>query len=167
MKNALAPLFDALARLAPRERVMVIAAAIVVTLTVIYLALWEPLVQYRAREATNLESARALANRLEVIGAQVAAQRGSTPAATASRNLSLLAAVDQAARAGTLGKPPARLQPEGDNEVRVWLERTAFDGMVRWVHELDRQHGIVVSTADIERLSEPGLVDARLTLVRP
>lgn len=167
MKDQLAPLLDAYARLAPRERWMVLTALAVLGATLFYLMAWEPLAQARQREAAALETARAQANRLEVIGAAVVGSAGATRPAASSRNQSLLAAVDQAARGPTLGKAPSRLQPEGDGEVRVWLERTAFDNLVRWIGELDRQHGVQVTTADIERLSEPGLVDARLTLVRP
>ncbi len=167
MKDRLAPAIDAYARLAPRERRLVLTAGAVVLATLFYLLAWEPLAQARAREAAALSAARAQANRLEVIGATVAGQRRAGRPAPASRNQSLLAAVDQAARGPTLGKAPTRLQPEGDREVRAWLERTPFDNIVRWIHELEQQHGIQVSTADIERLSEPGLVDARLTLVRP
>jgi general secretion pathway protein M len=75
--------------------------------------------------------------------------------------------VDLSARAGTLSKPPSRIQPEGEREVRVWLEAVSFDSLLRWIGELETRYGIQVQTADIERAERPGLVDARLTLVRP
>lgn len=165
LEPLLRPILDPLARLAPRERALVLTAGIVVLVTLLFLLVWEPIAQARQQRAMQLESARALANRLEVIGAEVRAISGNRPAV--NRSISLLAAVDQAARSGTLGRAPSRLQPEGEREVRVWLDATPYDNLVRWIDELETRHGIVVATLDVERGNAPGTVNARLTLIRP
>lgn len=156
-----------LQRLAPRERVLVLLAAAAVVATLFFLLVWEPLAQAHARRAEELQTARALAQRLEVIAAEVQRARRGGGAAAPDLNTSLLAAVDLSARAGTLSKPPSRIQPEGEREVRVWLEAVSFDSLLRWLAEIETRYGIQVQTADIERVERPGLVDARLTLVRP
>jgi general secretion pathway protein M len=50
--------------------------------------------------------------------------------------------------------------------VRIWLEDVPFDGLVRWLGDLHARYGVRVDNADIERESGPGLVNARLTLVK-
>ena len=79
---------------------------------------------------------------------------------------SLLAVVDQSRKASALTKPPSRLQPEGDGVVRIWLEDVPFDALLRWLADLQLRYGVRVDTADIERESAPGLVNARVTLMR-
>lgn len=165
MKALIARLNEWLATLAPRERVMVLGGGAALAVTLLFLAVWEPLTQTHMRRAADLEAARLLANRLEEIAAvaQRAPRNGST---AVNRNLSLLAAVDQSAKAGTLSKPPARIQPEGDAEIKVWIEDVPFDSLVRWLADLESRYGIRAQTAEIERQSAAGLVNARLSLVR-
>jgi general secretion pathway protein M len=167
MKQLSALLESFLLRLAPRERVLVLLAAAAVAMTLFFLLVWEPLAQAHHRRADELQAARALAERLEVIGAEVQRNRRSGGTQAPDISTSLLAAVDLSARAGTLSKPPSRIQPEGEREVRVWLEAVSFDSLLRWLGEIEARYGIQVQTADIERVERPGLVDARLSLVRP
>jgi general secretion pathway protein M len=155
-----------LAALAPRERTLVLVAAVVVGIGLLDLALWEPLARAHMSREKNLVSARALASKLEALSSAAARARGTGGGGAESRGMSLLAAVDQATKSGTLSKPPTRMQPEGDNEVKVWLEGTGFESVVRWIAELESRYGISVQTVDIEKESVPGQVNARLSLVR-
>lgn len=82
------------------------------------------------------------------------------------RGMSLLAAIDQSTRGGVLTKPPERMQPEGEREVRVWFDDVPFDSLVRWVALLQTQYGVTVQMLDIEAQPGAGLVDARLSLTR-
>ncbi|HKY91799.1 MAG TPA: type II secretion system protein M [Nevskiaceae bacterium] len=151
--------------LQPRERWMVGGASVVVLLTILYLGVVEPIVKAHQRRADALESARALAIRLEE--ASVVVQRASARGnAGINRGQSLMAAVDMATRSSAVGKAPARIQPEGDAEVRVWFEDVSFDPVVRLVADLQTRHGITVQTMDVEQKSDVGSVDVRLSLVR-
>lgn len=153
--------------LQPRERAIVSAGTVVVVLTLAYLLVWEPLAESHRQRVQALESSRLLAIRLEQAAAQL--QRAGGPAGGASqagRGLSLMAAVDQASKQGTLGRSPTRIQPEGDREVRVWFEDVSFDALVRWLAELQGRYGVSVQTLDVEPQATPGKVNARLSLVR-
>lgn len=153
--------------LQPRERWIVSVGALIVLVTLIYLLVWEPIVDAHRQRVQALESARLLAIRLEQAAAQVQRAGGGPRAgAAAGRGLSLMAAVDQASKQGTLGKSPTRIQPEGDREVRVWFEDVSFDVLVRWLAELQTRYGVGVQTLDIEPQSTPGKVNARMSLVR-
>lgn len=166
MKQYLEQLRARWAALADRERQALAAGGAVLGVVLFYLLVWEPVVQARAERAQALAGSRSLAARLELIGAEVQKNRGATPSIT-TRNQSLLSVVDQSSKSSQLGKAPSRLQPDGDTGVKLWIEDVSFDAVVRWLHDLERRHGVQVQDADIERRSGAGLVNVRLTLVRP
>jgi general secretion pathway protein M len=153
-------------KLAPRERVIVLVGSVVVLLTVLYLGMIEPVIKAHGSRVAALSSSRALAAQLETAAAAVAGAGPKAGTAQVGRGMSLLAAVDQSTRGGVLAKPPERLQPEGDREVKVWFDDVPFDSLVRWLAELQTKYGVSVQTLDIEAQSGTGLVDARLSLNR-
>jgi general secretion pathway protein M len=153
------------ATLAQREQRVVGAGAVALALIVLYLGAWEPLVGGQRERERALEEARALAAQLELLAVEVQRNRGSG-GGTIGAGQSLLAIVDQSRKASALTKPPSRLQPEGEATVRIWLEDVPFDALLRWLADLELRYGVRVDTADIERESGPGLVNARLTLMR-
>ena len=152
--------------LAPRERIIVAVGAVLVGATLVYLAAWEPLAKAHQRNQQALSAARTLGQKLEIAAAEVQNARGSGTA-LASNGTSLLTAVDQASKTGTLGKPLTRIQPEGDVEVKVWIDGVSFDTLLRWISELENRYGISAQTVDIEKDAVAGQVNARLSLVRP
>jgi len=152
------------ATLADRERRVVAVGGAALGLIVLYLAVWEPLTGARHRREVDLQAARAMAVQLESLA--LLAPRGASNVPQAGAGQSLLAIIDSTRKTSAVTKPPSRLQPEGDTIVRIWLEDVPFDGLVRWLGELHARYGVRVDTADIERESGPGLVNARLTLVK-
>jgi general secretion pathway protein M len=153
----------AFGQLSPRERVMVSVGAAALLLTLVYLLAWQPLVKAHTQRAQALERARSIATRIEQAGVQLRA-RGS--ASNVDRSTSLLAAVDQTSRSPVLGTAPSRVQPEGDREVRVWIDNVAFANLLRWLRDLEARYGIRAVSAEIERTATPGAVNARISLVR-
>lgn len=161
----LAPLRARYEALQPREQWLVATAGIVIALALVYAAVWKPVAQARLHRATELEAARAVASSLVIAEAEVLA-RGQRGGAVVGGDVSLLSAVDQASKSGTLNKAPSRLQPDGDNQVRVWLEDVQFEALLRWMYELQSRYGLRIDVADVERQPTPGLVNARLSLMR-
>ncbi|MDB5968071.1 MAG: type secretion system protein [Hydrocarboniphaga sp.] len=153
-------------KLAPRERVIVVVGSIVVLLTALYLGVIEPVANAHGSRVAALASSRALAAQLETAAAAVAAAGPKSGAAQVGRGMSLLAAIDQSTRNGTLAKPPASLQPEGDHEVKVRFEEVPFDSLVRWLAELQAKYGVSVQALDVEAQSGTGLVNVRMSLTR-
>jgi general secretion pathway protein M len=154
------------AGLAEREQRILGAGGAVLALVLVYLAVWEPLARARTEREAALAQARALAVLIETLAAEAQRGRPAGAAPVAGLNQSLLSVVDQSRKASAITKPPSRLQPDGDATVRVWLEDVPFDALVRWLNELQTRYGVRVDNADIERESSPGLVNARLTLMR-
>lgn len=161
------PLLARYRELQLRERVLVAVGGAVVLLTLIYLLLWEPAAHARQQQAAALADARALAERLEIIAATVQKARASGVGAVQGREQSLLTLIDQQGKSSELGKAPTRLQPEGENEVKIWFEDVPFDALSRWMATLEGRYGVQISAAELERRSGAGLVNARLTVVRP
>ena len=167
LKTQAEPWLERYRELQPRERVMVSVGAVVVLVTLVYLLLWEPFANARTKQMAALAEQRALAERLETIGAAVQKAQRAGVAAIQGREQSLLTLVDQLGRSAELGKAPARLQPEGDNEVKVWFEDVPFDALVRWMATLEARYGVQITAAELERRAGEGLVNARLTVIRP
>lgn len=161
----LAPLRARYEALQPREQVLVGIAAVLLVVALVYSAVWQPLVRNRRQLALDLDSARAVASQL---AEAEAALRSAAPreAPIVGSDVSLLTAVDQATKNGTLKKPPARLQPDGENAARIWLEDIEFDVLVRWMLELQTRYGVTIDVVDIEKRETPGLVNARLSVLR-
>ncbi len=153
--------------LAPRERLLVSIGSVVVAITILYLGIWEPLSKAHSKREIDLAAAQALAQRLEVIAATVQKAQVNAGDPVVSTGASLLSTVDQVSKTGTLGKPLTRIQPEGDHEVKVWIDEVSFEALVRWISELEGRYGISIQTADLDRGTLPGQVNVRLSLVRP
>lgn len=149
--------------LAPRERLLVGGAAVLVVLLLGYLLVIEPLQQRRAVLERGVVAQREL---LAWMRDAVMPLRGNPTSPSDSRGQSLFAVVDRSARATVLAGALQRVQPEGQGNVRVWFDDAPFDDLVRWIAALQREHGITVNTLSVERADEAGLVDARLTLER-
>lgn len=161
----LAPLRARYEALQPREQLLVGIAAVLLVIALLYSAVWQPIARQRRQLAGELDAAHAVAARL--VEAE-AALRSAAPrmAPVVGADVSLLTAVDQATKNGTLKKPPARLQPDGDNAARIWLEDIEFDVLVRWMLELQTRYGVTIDVVDIEKRETPGLVNARLSVLR-
>jgi general secretion pathway protein M len=165
LNRQLAPLRARFEALQPREQLIVAAGGVVVALALIYLVLWQPFALARNHAQADLDAARALAARIEQLGAQ--AQQGHTAGrALAGPEVSLLSAVDQASKDGILGKAPSRMQPDGDKQVRVWIEDVPFDAVLHWIDDLQSRYAVRVEGVTVERRPAPGTVNARLSLVR-
>lgn len=150
--------------LAPRERRLLVAGAAALLLTVLYAAVVEPLTNRRAQLEQEIAAQRTLLAWMHQVGDQV---RPSGVAQRVGNGDSLFATVDRSARATALAGSLQRVQPEGQQTVRIWLDDAPFDEMVRWIGTVERDHGVVVSALSVERTQTAGLVNARLTLERP
>ena len=70
------------------------------------------------------------------------------------------------ASAKSLGISFKRVQPEGDIGLRLWIEATPFDAVMKWIDALASQ-GIVLEQLDVDRLEKQvGMVDARILIKR-
>jgi general secretion pathway protein M len=139
--------------LEPREqRVVGLGGAMVLLLVLVY-GLWLP--SHRAAENAEKQYQR---NRSLLLELQARAPAGNGTSATGS----LLGTAS--ATAGSAGLTLGRIEPEGDNRVRVWLDKADFNRVAAWLATLSQQ-GVRLEEAQVERLAEGG-VSARFALTR-
>lgn len=80
---------------------------------------------------------------------------------------SLVVVVDRTTRDAGLAMNVRGTEPGGQNELRVRLEGAPFDASVNWILRLQREYGVRIAAASIERTGTPGIVNASVTLARP
>jgi general secretion pathway protein M len=152
-------------QLQARERRILLVGALALILLGGYSLVWEPYVDSRARLERDVAEQRALLEWMERSAREVQALRGGRPAGGAASGQSLLALADGSARAQGLGSALQRVEPDGANGVRVWLEQAPFDDVLRWLDKLSSERGVRVSSFATERRAEqPGRVDVRIVL---
>ncbi|MGD9388894.1 MAG: type II secretion system protein M [Thioalkalispiraceae bacterium] len=83
---------------------------------------------------------------------------------TSYSNDSLLTIIDQTTVKLDVRSFIRRIDPEGKDRVQIWLERINFDDLVHLLNILKRNHNINVESLSINRQSEQGQVDARITV---
>lgn len=151
------------AGLAPRERVILGGGVLVLALVLAYLMVWEPLAQKRQQLRDDISALSADLAWMRQVAPQVrrrAAQQVSQPS-MGSAGGSVLTLVEVSARAAGLHESLERVQPEGTG-ARLWFAETGFDGLLRWLGELEQRQGLQVSQLAVDAGSAPGTVTARI-----
>lgn len=143
-------------RLSARERVLILAMALLGALAAGYVYFWEPMVRDRARLVADIDRADRLTARL-------APWRGSDLPALPVAAETLTVVVAETAR--DRGLFIRRLEPE-EGRARVSLENAGFEALIGWLAELRTDHAVRIAAIEIERRPEPGMVAARMTLGR-
>ncbi len=153
--------------LEPRERMLVAGGAGALVLLLLYLLILEPVSSRYAALREGVAQQKKTLVWMQQAAQQAQALKRSTPgAARGLGGRSLLAVVDQSARAAGLGDSLKRVEPDGAKGVKVWLEGVVFDTMILWLDNLTRSYQIETSLITIEPQGN-GRVHARLTLLEP
>lgn len=151
--------------LGTRERMMLAAGVVLLIPLLVWALLWQPLASSVDRLQGEVAQQRETLAWMQRAAAEVKRLSGSGAAAAAGLGgRSLLAVVDQSARAAGLGSGVKRIEPESADAVRVTLEGVAFDTVLTWLDTLGRDFGVAAGTVSVEREPVPGQVSMRLTL---
>ncbi len=147
--------------LGPRERLLVGTGGALVAILLLYALLWTPLQRdldrLRAnlpREYEQLQWMRAQAARIKVLRA--------VPPVVPSGGL--LSFVEQSAQAYSIRPNIKRIEPQGPNTVSLAIDGVAFNSLVEWLANLQKQGGVRIENASLEPQPTPGVVNARLLL---
>lgn len=153
--------------LAPRERVLLLLGAACVTVFVYYAAIWAPLAAGIKHRRQQIERLQSLVTWLDNAAQRAQALRASrTGTAPTGQDRSLLSVINQSSKNAGLGQAVTRIQPSGNDHIRVWLQGSSFNTLVRWLDSLRSHFGVSVTSASISATDQPGRVDARLNLTR-
>ena len=153
-------------QLSLREKRLVIITAIVVAVTLVYFMIWEPI---QDGIQTSRVRVNAQTNTLQLIREQAAEAKQlratkSRAGADAKGGGSLLVIIERTAQQKNLKSSLQKVQPEGQDGVRVWVENATFDQLIDWLALLENKNTIYVSEIIIERQKEPGRINSRILL---
>ncbi|MDG2375164.1 MAG: type II secretion system protein GspM [Woeseiaceae bacterium] len=156
------------ASLEARERIFVAAAAGAIMFAAGWLGLWVPLdTSHRTAETRVVEWKLSLAE-LRSMRGQVQVTANGRPT-NINPNQSLVVIVDNSLRQRSLTNSLQRSQPTPSGTgIRVEFEAVAFDDLVLWMGDLNRQYGLQVESANFSVASSesPGRVNSSVTLQR-
>ncbi len=149
----------------PHEQRIIMVLGIIVALALIYLIIWSPASEAYSQKMKRVEAQRTLLAWMQDTGQKInqlqnTGQRGQTSGAP------LLSTVDNTIKASGLGQSMKRLEPQGNHKVQIWFESTDFNQLISSLAKLDSDHRIQVNSINIEKQQQPGLVNARLILIK-
>ncbi len=152
------------AALEPRERRMVIAAAVFLAVFLPWQFVWTPLQdglaqleESVARKRQDLAAMQGLAAEVRRLRQQGVVSGGLAP------GQSLLTVTDSSARQ-QLGAAVANVREEGEG-VRVQFKNAPFDEIMRWLDGMQQRYGAMVSELSVDR-EAAGRISGRVVLAR-
>jgi len=143
---------------APRERSLLLVLATILLLWGSWAGIWLPLQQARTAAQSEIWLYTELATRLRSAGPTL-----QTAAASPIRSQPVQMIVTITASESAL--QIRQIEQQGEL-TRVVLEAVDFNRLVQWLDRLERDAGVTVAAGRIERQTAPGVVNARLSLVR-
>lgn len=57
-----------------------------------------------------------------------------------------------------------RFEPDGERELRIWLEKASFNQVIIWLQKLEASYGVEVLQANLDRRDLAGTVNGRVLL---
>lgn len=148
---------------------MFVAAAVAfIILAIGWFAIWAPLDSGQRSTAERVDVWRNSLAALRPMRAQLQVA-GSAPSPAAGQNQSLVVIVDSTLRQRGLTNALQRTQPTpGGNGIRVEFENAAFDDLMLWLGDLNRQYALQVESSSFSVASDEnqGRVNSSLTLQR-
>ncbi len=154
--------FDALEE---REKIFVLVATVVVVLAAFWFGIWKPLDSGQEAAAMRVDTWRISLRELQPLKGQIGAATTGQP----SQAEPLVVIVDSTLRQRGLYGSLQRSQPTpSGNGIRVEFEGAAFDDLMLWLGDVNRQYGLMVQSGNFSVASadSPGRVNSTLTLER-
>jgi general secretion pathway protein M len=154
------------AGLAPRERILVLAAGVVLLVAVLVIGVVRPLAGARAAALAQIADKQAVLADLERVAARFGPQGGAAAREAQPSGESLVVLVDRTTRGRGLAPYLKRNEPDGNASIRLRFENVPFDELAAWLVELQATQGIAVATANADPGEAAGRVTANLQLAR-
>jgi type II secretory pathway component PulM len=161
VKDALRNLtIDRLRNLPQRERWMVIGVAAGLLL-LLYLSLWLPWQSQINKLRASVPQEKVQLAQMRVQAMEISQLRASGRVPQAGGNL--LANLEQSATANGIRGRITRMEPDGGNGARLWLDGVHFNALITWLASLQSQGGVRIEKATFEAQAV-GTVNAHLVL---
>ena len=148
-----------------RERYMVMSAAAVVVLFILYQLIWSPINNHYQKLQKNVSTASETVSWMKQAAKEVRLLRGNNAVTNRPQGKQfVLGMIDRSVKKAGLGAVMKRVQPEGQSGVRVWFESAVFDELIKWLATIQSEHGLRVNEINIEQTESVGLVNVRVFL---
>lgn len=154
-------------KLQNREQGLIIISMSIVAVAMIYSLVWSPLLSNRDHQRLQVEDNYVLLEWMQSKADYISRFRLAYPNRVKSDNTqSLLAAVDS--RASQLGLRNAinKIEPNGDDEVILSMDRIGFDALMVMLGDLEISNQISADQVTITQLEKSGSVRAKIILVK-
>jgi general secretion pathway protein M len=145
-----------------REQRTLLLGGVALLLLLLYSMVLDPFSQELQRLEQSVAADRELLAWMEQAAQQVKQLRG-TGGGRRDAGQSLLSLVDASAKQHGLAGALKQVKPEGSG-VNLRFEAASFDDLVRWLGQLGTEQGVAVTTMTLERLPQPGRVNATVVL---
>lgn len=156
-------------QLALREKQLLIIMSVVVLITLFYFALWKPLKTGIEKNQLHLKAQTHALMKIRQQAAEVRQLRsaGAGKQTIIEDSSSLLGLIERSAKQKHINGNLQKVQPEGQREVRVWMENVPFDQLISWLDLLSNRYALQISEISLERGNTPGIVNGRILLQAP
>ena len=154
--------------LAERERIFVLAAGATVLLATFWFGIWTPLDSGQESAAARVDTWKISLAELRPLKGQVQSSASGQPL-QAAQDEPLVVIVDSTLRQRGLYDSLQRSQPTPTgNGIRVEFESAAFDDLMLWLGDVNRQYGLLVQSGSFSVATgeNAGRVNSTLTLER-
>ena len=151
-----------------RERLFVAAAVVFVVFATAWFGIWSPLDSGQKSTAARVQTWKSSLAELRPMKTQLLSA-GSSQAPVSADDQSLVVIVDNTLRQRGLYNSLQRSQPTpGGNGIRIEFENAAFDDLILWLGDLNRQYALQVQTSSfsISSNDNQGRVNSTVTLER-
>lgn len=147
-----------------REKLTLVIGAVILGLALTWVLLIDPLYSSAGNRLSRIVNLQEDVSRARQLRSEIK-QLKESGGARSSSDQSMIITLERTARESGLQVNTSR--PMDATTVRVSFEAAPFQALVNWMAVLERQHGIRVDIASLDRLDVPGMVDAQLTVKRP
>ena len=144
-----------------RERQLLLTGGSLMAALAYWLLLWQPLVAAREQSRAAVAS---LQQATVEARTQVTAIMATRTLAAPRPVRSLFALIDSSARDAGLMSAQTRIEPLGEDRVRVSMDGVSFDQLAAWLETLDRSEGVDINEWSVDRALVSGVVNASMTL---
>lgn len=142
-----------------REQTMILACAVVLALYLVWLLLLTPIQKKRDQLYQANTSSTQTLGRVQILAAQIQQLRAQ---GNANANENINGLIDSTLRNN--GLQMSNLQPGANGEVRVRLDKAAYQPLMQWLYEMEYKQGINVTDLSLASTNDPGQVTVNLRL---
>jgi len=161
-----APIQQRLDAMEKRERHMVIAAGIIVVVTLLYATIWEPIYSELDNQRQRYQSQHQLLVWMKEKSREIKTLQSSGAQSTARfDNQSVSSLVERSAQSMGV-KTFIKKQTSDKKGVKIDLEQADFNRIILWLNDMQHKYAIQASNIKIEKQEKSGSVNVHVTLER-